>query len=486
MALDYNKLYSEAVKRGDTGAANFYLKKLNETPIDMSKVTGVSGSLKGGVTEYTLADGTKTYRTATPEQVNAAISAVQNNATAQNATAGLVGNQGLTGNQIMSNDIMKYIQEYRDSLKASKIAALEKARQGALSSLSAEESTIAPQYASARQQTVALSDLGAKNFAEYLAKRGLRSSGAASQGQIAQNVALQNAMGDINLAESQAKADIARRRSDIETAYQTDLANVAAGVDTSILPMIIEQMNANRQYGLQEKQLGLQEAGLTGYYNPYANVQIPADIASEISKYSDNYQAEINRRMAINPNDPLIPYLQAARAQKIFNNPELLKQYGSEFMTTAAKQQQFENDLATRKFEESIRQFNIGQENWQRQFTYQQMQDKIQNALAAKRISLEQAQVALQQAKFKAEQDPDSLDNQYKRAQIEAMQGKGGLTYKDYVSMGRDMLDKGYWDSATSTYNKIYKPEQVRDWVLGLPLTVQEKTNLLNDLGIPK
>jgi len=36
-----------------------------------------------------------------------------------------------------------------------------------------------------------------------------------------------------------------------------------------------------------------------------------------IAQYSNDYQAEINRRMAIDPNDPLIPYLKVARAQKI-------------------------------------------------------------------------------------------------------------------------------------------------------------------------
>lgn len=36
-----------------------------------------------------------------------------------------------------------------------------------------------------------------------------------------------------------------------------------------------------------------------------------------IAQYSNDYQAEIDRRMAIDPNDPLIPHLKVARAQKI-------------------------------------------------------------------------------------------------------------------------------------------------------------------------
>lgn len=44
--------------------------------------------------------------------------------------------------------------------------------------------------------------------------------------------------------------------------------------------------------------------------------QLEQEIAS-IGAYSGDYQAEINRRSAVNPNDPLIPFLQAARNEKI-------------------------------------------------------------------------------------------------------------------------------------------------------------------------
>jgi hypothetical protein len=38
-----------------------------------------------------------------------------------------------------------------------------------------------------------------------------------------------------------------------------------------------------------------------------------------IGQYSNDYQAEINRRTAVNENDPMIPYLRVARATKIAN-----------------------------------------------------------------------------------------------------------------------------------------------------------------------
>jgi hypothetical protein len=42
-----------------------------------------------------------------------------------------------------------------------------------------------------------------------------------------------------------------------------------------------------------------------------------------------DYAAEINKRKAVDPNDPMIPVLNALREEKIRNNPELFKLYGN-------------------------------------------------------------------------------------------------------------------------------------------------------------
>ena len=60
----------------------------------------------------------------------------------------------------------------------------------------------------------------------------------------------------------------------------------------------------NLLLGLEDRDIAARERDLQG--------QIET-----IAQYSNDYQAEINRRMAIDPNDPLIPYLKVARAQKI-------------------------------------------------------------------------------------------------------------------------------------------------------------------------
>ena len=361
-------------------------------------------------------------------------------------------------------NITDYINEYKEALRKSRIAALDKARQGALSALSSEESTIAPQYAAARQKAVALSDLGAKNFAEYLAKRGLRSSGIASQGQIAQNIALQNVMGELSRGETQARADIARRRSDIEAGYQTDIANIQSDVETSTLPQLIAQLNAERQYALQQ-------AGLTG--------SLGGTPTLEALKFQYSQQQDaLNRALQ--------------QEQQNFERALALRQ-----LTGQEQQRQFENELALKQFNESVRQFEQNftgnQRRWnaqhefdQRKQTFAERQADIENAVRNRQLSMQEAELQLAYDKFKAENDPNSIDYKYKQAQIAALLNKGSLTYSDYVSMGRDMLDKMYYDSAAQTYVRLYTPEQVKNWVLGLPISTQEKANLLNDLGIPK
>jgi hypothetical protein len=149
-------------------------------------------------------------------------------------------------------DIAEYMEDYKNALRKERLNALDKARNNALSALSEEESTIAPRYDTNRRQAVASNDMTSKSLAEYLAKRGLRSGGAASQVNLANSVALQNNMGEINRGETAAMNDISRRRTDVETGYQTDRSSINAGIDATVLPMMINQLNADRQFAYQQ------------------------------------------------------------------------------------------------------------------------------------------------------------------------------------------------------------------------------------------
>lgn len=57
---------------------------------------------------------------------------------------------------------------------------------------------------------------------------------------------------------------------------------------------------------------------------------MPSQVRAQVDQYQGNYAAEINRREAANPSDPLLPYLYAARAAKIVADPSLMAKYGDD------------------------------------------------------------------------------------------------------------------------------------------------------------
>lgn len=114
----------------------------------------------------------------------------------------------------------------------------------------------------------------------------------------------------------------------LQTSYENNLSNInmnRANALNDIDNAIIELQNNGDLTAAQNAIANSQQA-LSVYQNLMAN-KINYDIAqkendfnrqlSTLSQYSDDYQAEINRRMELNPNDPLIPYLIAARQEKI-------------------------------------------------------------------------------------------------------------------------------------------------------------------------
>jgi|LSQX01.2.fsa_nt_gb hypothetical protein len=70
------------------------------------------------------------------------------------------------------------INEYLQAQQRARIAALDKAYQQALASLTEQEAGITPQYYDARNRVAAQSDVGALNFAQYMASRGISGSAA--------------------------------------------------------------------------------------------------------------------------------------------------------------------------------------------------------------------------------------------------------------------------------------------------------------------
>ncbi len=391
-----------------------------------------------------------------------------------------------------NQNIEARINALNQAKQAQAVADLGKARDASLSNLSSEESAIKPTYYDKRNSTAATNMIGRRTLAEELASRGESNSGVADQANISANMSLQGQTGALDRQEASDISDIARRRTGVQNAYESDIASAKAGLEAATMQNLIDQFNADRLFKLQEagltgnyggtqtlealnasRNFALNEAGLTGTYKGNQTL----DALNAARNYALN---EAGLTGVYNGNKTL-----DAQNQE-FNQNLATKQYNLQ-----ATQQKLDNLYRDKTFDYQKSRDAVADAQWQKQLnldlrkqTFAEAQQKIENALAQQRISQTEASQALEKAKFDADQDPNSIDNKMKKAQIDQLQGKGGLVYKDYVSMGRDMLDKGNYDSSTGTYNKMYNSSDVFTWVSGLPITSTEKAQLANDLGL--
>lgn len=221
------------------------------------------------------------------------------------------------------------------------IAQLKQARDKALANLDVQEQEIKPTYQTARNQTSATSQSGARSFAEYLANRGLTNSGASAQGEINRLSALQNSLGNIDTAEANAYRDIANQRTAVENDYVAGVANANNAIAQEYYNNLL---NYNQQQREMVNQLQQQALG----------------------QYANDYQAQINNLLAqgYSPNSLEVLQLQALRGNKMgtnysnANTPEnalasiqagnINYNNASALGWTVAQAQQYYNDLLAR------------------------------------------------------------------------------------------------------------------------------------------
>jgi len=215
----------------------------------------------------------------------------------------------------MLAEIERRQRELAEAQRQSRIAALSKQKEQALSSLQAEEAALKPYYYDLRNRTAAQSDIAAKNFAEYMAAQGIRGS-AAGLPEIYRNAALQGQLGALSRQEAADIADIARRRSGIESAYESDVAAAMADIDAQTLQNYIDNMRMIQAQRVAD--LAAQGKTSTGELTLQGREAQQNELARQAAllaaRYYDDIQAYIN---TLDPNDPLVPYLYAERQKKI-------------------------------------------------------------------------------------------------------------------------------------------------------------------------
>ena len=298
--------------------------------------------------------------------------------------------------------------------KESYITALENALRSNISQLESELAKIQPFYYDKRNEAAASSDIGALNFAQYMASRGVKGA-AAGLPEIYRNAALQQRIGALDVAEAQDVAEVERTRSDVQREYEANLANVLknyasdlqaledyylrqksglgsafeqdrlaalAGIDAQRLQATIEQMNRDRQFGLQEGQL-------MGMYKGKPTLE------TQQFQFDKEFR---DRQFG----------LQEGQLMGMYKGKPTLEM----------QQFQFDKEFREKQFEADQR--------------YRNRQLAIESAYRQGQISAQQAQSALAQAKFDHEVEMDYINALFRAKELESA---GSLSSKERANI---------------------------------------------------
>ena len=100
--------------------------------------------------------------------------------------------------------------------------------------------------------------VAARNFQEYLANTGRANSGIGAQYEMSRQNNLQSGLNAINTAEAQNLADIERRRTDAQNAYNSGLASANAQVEANYIQNLLNQAQQQWERDFAQKQFNEQ------------------------------------------------------------------------------------------------------------------------------------------------------------------------------------------------------------------------------------
>lgn len=152
---------------------------------------------------------------------------------------------------ISNYDYSKQIANLKNAQQKAATADLQATRNQALSNLQAEQTQNAANYATQRSTANAQNRLSARNFQEYLANTGRANSGLSAQANMQYNNNLNTSLNSIYGAENAANADILRRRTDAQNAYNTGLAKANADIQANYIQALIDERNARFNRDMQ-------------------------------------------------------------------------------------------------------------------------------------------------------------------------------------------------------------------------------------------
>lgn len=146
------------------------------------------------------------------------------------------------------------LNNLKNAQRNAAVANLENTRNQALSDLQAEQQKNAATYNQQRSTANAQNRMSARNFQEYLASTGRANSGLNAQARMQNANNLNTSLNTLNAGESAALADINRRTTDANNAYNTGLASANAQIEADYIKNLLDQRNQELARDLQERQ----------------------------------------------------------------------------------------------------------------------------------------------------------------------------------------------------------------------------------------
>lgn len=161
-------------------------------------------------------------------------------------------------------DTAQYLKDLAAAEKRQKQTELDQLRAQALTETARQEALIKPAYTQQRQQASVQSQLGAKNFAEFLANRGQTRAGLSSQAELSRQNVLGRQLGEIQTAENTALQNVANQRADIQTQYQSNLTNAFNQIGTDLSKNLynerLRQQELAREDALRKQEWAREDA----------------------------------------------------------------------------------------------------------------------------------------------------------------------------------------------------------------------------------
>lgn len=141
----------------------------------------------------------------------------------------------------------------KNAQKRAAVADLSNTRNQTLSNLQNESMKNTANFAAQRNVANVQNRIGNKNFQEYLASTGRANTGLAAQARLQSRNNLNTQLNNINSAENAARADINRRITNANNAYDSGLTAANANIEANYINNLLDQRYKAQQQANDER-----------------------------------------------------------------------------------------------------------------------------------------------------------------------------------------------------------------------------------------